>query len=184
MSGSVPDTRQTYYNFASSCSSFPGNFAVFHATLVTRVGGGRCPPSRSPGRGSSHSCGKARPPKMKAGSLQAASNLTVPCRKKWKVKVTQLCPTLCDPMDCSLPGSSVCGILQARILEWVAFPFSPTQGSNPGLLRCRQIIYHLSYQGSPRILEWVRLSLLQRLFPTQESNRSLLHCRWILYQLS
>ena len=39
-----------------------------------------------------------------------------------KVKVTQSCPTLCDPMDCSLPGCSVHGILQARILEWVAMP--------------------------------------------------------------
>ena len=39
-------------------------------------------------------------------------------------KSLQLCPTLCDPMDCSLPGSSVHGILQARILEWVAMPFS------------------------------------------------------------
>ena len=38
--------------------------------------------------------------------------------------VTQLCATLCDPMDCSLPGSSVHGILQARILEWVTIPFS------------------------------------------------------------
>ena len=38
--------------------------------------------------------------------------------------VIQLCPTLCDPMDCSPPGSSVHGILQARILEWVAIPFS------------------------------------------------------------
>ena len=38
--------------------------------------------------------------------------------------VSQLCPTLWDPTDCSLPGSSVHGILQARILEWVAFPFS------------------------------------------------------------
>ena len=37
---------------------------------------------------------------------------------------TQLCPTLCDPMDCSLPGSSDHGILQARILEWLAMPFS------------------------------------------------------------
>ena len=36
----------------------------------------------------------------------------------------QLCPTLCDPMDCSPPGSSVHGILQARILEWVAMPSS------------------------------------------------------------
>ena len=38
--------------------------------------------------------------------------------------VTQLCLTLCDPMDCSLPGSVVYGILQARLLEWVAIPFS------------------------------------------------------------
>ena len=36
----------------------------------------------------------------------------------------QLCPTLCDPVDCSPPGSSVFGIFQARILEWVAIPFS------------------------------------------------------------
>ena len=39
-------------------------------------------------------------------------------------EVAQLCPTLCDPMDCSLPGSSVHGISQARILEWVAISFS------------------------------------------------------------
>ena len=47
-------------------------------------------------------------------------------KKKVKVKmlVAQLCLTLCDPMDCSLPGSSVHGILQGRILEWVAIPFS------------------------------------------------------------
>ena len=38
--------------------------------------------------------------------------------------VTQSCPALCNPMDSSLPGSSVHGILQARILEWVAIPFS------------------------------------------------------------
>ena len=41
-----------------------------------------------------------------------------------KVLVAQSCPTLCDPVDCSLPGSSVHGILQERILEWVAIPFS------------------------------------------------------------
>ena len=40
-----------------------------------------------------------------------------------KVLFTQSCPTLCDPMDCSLPSSSVYGILQARVLEWVAIPF-------------------------------------------------------------
>ena len=43
-----------------------------------------------------------------------------------KVFVTQLCLTLCDPVDCSPPGSSVCGIFQAKILEWVAIePGSP-----------------------------------------------------------
>ena len=41
-----------------------------------------------------------------------------------QVLVTQSCPTLCDPMDCSPPGSSVHGTFQARILEWVAISFS------------------------------------------------------------
>ena len=64
---------------------------------------------------------------------------------KVKVLVTQPCQTLCDPMDCSPPGSSVQGILQARILEWVSIPFSfPTQGLSPYLLHGRQILYHLS----------------------------------------
>jgi len=40
------------------------------------------------------------------------------------VLVTQSCPTLCDPLDCSPPGFSVHGILQARILEWVTIPFA------------------------------------------------------------
>ena len=58
------------------------------------------------------------------------------------VKVAESYLTLCDPSDCSLPGSSVHGILQARILEWVAYPFSRgflSQGSNQGLLNYRQI---------------------------------------------
>ena len=46
--------------------------------------------------------------------------------------VTQSCPTLCDAMDCSPPGSSVHGIPQARILEWVAISFS-RGSSNPGI---------------------------------------------------
>ena len=47
------------------------------------------------------------------------------CMKgKSESKVTQSCPTLRDPMDCSLPGSSVQGIFQARVLEWVAIAFS------------------------------------------------------------
>ena len=55
--------------------------------------------------------------------------------------------TLCNPMDLSPPGSSVHGILQARILEWVVIPFS--RESNLGLLHYRQILYCLSHQGSP-----------------------------------
>ena len=50
-------------------------------------------------------------------------------------EVTQSCPTLCDPMDCSLPGFSLHGISQARILEWVAFPSPgnlPDSGIEPG----------------------------------------------------
>ena len=43
---------------------------------------------------------------------------------KSESEVTQLCPTLSDPMDCSLPGSSAHGIFQARVLEWVAIAFS------------------------------------------------------------
>ena len=61
----------------------------------------------------------------------------------------------------------------------------PTQVSNPGLPHCSWILYQLSHQGSPRILEWVgSLSLLQQIFPTQESKPGFLHCRQILYQLS
>ena len=50
---------------------------------------------------------------------------------KLKLLIAQSCSTLCNPMDCSLPGSSVHGIFQARILELVAIPFL-TQGWNPG----------------------------------------------------
>ena len=86
------------------------------------------------------------------GSL-AHSSPQVSCKS-----VSLLCLTLCDPMN-----YTVHGILQARILEWVAFPFSrgssqprdQTQGSNSGLPHCRQILYQLSHKGSPRILEWV-----------------------------
>ena len=70
-------------------------------------------------------------------------------------KVSQSCPTLCNPMDCSPTSSSVHGVLQARILEWIAIPCSrgssfQTQGLNLDFLHCRQILYHLSQQGSPR----------------------------------
>ena len=66
--------------------------------------------------------------------------------------ITKSCPTLCDPMDCSPSGSSVHGLSQARILEWVAISFSKGSslpGVKLGLLRCRCTLYHLSHQGSP-----------------------------------
>ena len=106
-------------------------------------------------------------------------------------------------MDCSQPGSSVHGILQARMLELFPSPgdlpnpgiepmspalqvdslpteipgkpiniglschallqgIFPTQGSNPGLPHCRQILYHLSHQGSPRTLAWVAYPFSRR----------------------
>ena len=61
------------------------------------------------------------------GHLQRAYRsglLTRPSRGIHTCLVTQSCPTLCDSLDCSLPGSSVLGVFQARILEWVAMPSS------------------------------------------------------------
>ena len=87
-----------------------------------------------------------------------------------KVKVIQSCLTICDPMDYTFHG-----ILQARILEWVAVPFcrGSSQGSNPGLLHCRQNLYHRSHQESPQL----RVSMPQvkvhmpRLRPSTERKR-------------
>ena len=62
---------------------------------------------------------------------------------KVKVSISQLCPTLCNPMDCSLPGSTVHGILGCHFhLQGMFW----TQGLNQGLLLCRQILHHLSHQ--------------------------------------
>ena len=71
------------------------------------------------------------------------------CMKvKSESEVAQSCPTLSDPMDCGPPGSSIHGIFQARVLEWVAISFS--RGSwNPCLPHCRQTLYCLSHRGSP-----------------------------------
>ena len=65
------------------------------------------------------------------------------------VLVAQSCLTLCDPMDCSPPGSSVHGILQARILEWVAILFSRNSSQHRGRTHVfctgRWILYHMSH---------------------------------------
>ena len=97
-------------------------------------------------------------------------------------KVTQLCLTLCDPTD-----RIVHGILQARILEWVAFPFS-RGSSNPGIEPRSPTLQEYSLpaeaQGKPRNTGVGSLPLLEGIFSIQESNQGLLHCRQILYQLS
>ena len=97
------------------------------------------------------------------------------------------CPTPCDPMDCSPPGSSVHGSLQARTLEWVAMP-SSRASSKPGIeprsppLQADSLLSYLP--GKPKNTGVGSLSLCHGIFPTQESNWGLQHCRWILYQLS
>ena len=91
------------------------------------------------------------PPRLRRPWASPGKNTGMACHfllQCMKVKsvseVAQSCPTLCGSVDCSPPGSSVRGILQARILEWAAISFSrgvfPTQGSNPGLLHCRQML--------------------------------------------
>ena len=65
--------------------------------------------------------------------------------------VGQSCLTLCNPVDCSLPGSSVPGILLVRILEWADISFSRGSSQPVDLLHCGQILYHLSHQGSPNL---------------------------------
>ena len=77
------------------------------------------------------------------------------------------------------PGQNT-GIGSLSLLQGIF----PTQGLNLGLPLCRQILYQLSHQGSPRILGAGSSSLLQRIFPTQELNQGLLNCSWILYQLN
>ena len=101
--------------------------------------------------------------------------------------VTQSCPTLCNPMGCSPPGSSVNGILQARILEWVAMPSSrdlPNPGIKPRSPALQADSLLSEPPGKPMNIGVGSLSLLQGIFLTQELNRGLLHCRRILYQLS
>ena len=80
--------------------------------------------------------------------------------ESWTIKkaeseseVAQSCPTLCDPVDCSPPGSSVHGIFQARVLEWGAISFSKgsSRPRDQTQVSCivRKMLYLLSHQGSP-----------------------------------
>ena len=119
-------------------------------------------------------------PRVRIIRIYSLNNFLMPCTTelsivimKVKVKVSQSRPALCEPMD-----YTVHGILQTRILEWVAFPFSRvsslTQGLNPGLPHYRQILYQLDHKGSPRILEWVAYSFANR--SSQPRNRTWVSC--------
>ena len=86
---------------------------------------------------------------------------------KWKkVLVNHLCPTLCDPLDCRVPGSSVHRILQARVLEWVAISYSrgsswPMDGSQVSYTAGRFFTFWATREAQLQIL-WRKLS--KRLF--------------------
>ena len=98
------------------------------------------------------------------------------------MKVSQSCLTLCDPAT-----HTVHGILQARILEWVAFPSSrdiPNPGIEPKSPTLQADSLPAEPQGKPQNTGVGSQSLLQGIFPTQGSNSGLLYCRRILYQLS
>ena len=90
--------------------------------------------------------------------------------------------SICNPI-----GYTVHGILQAKILEWVAFPFSrgssqPRDQTQVFSLQADSLV--AEPPGKPKNTGVGSLSLLQWTFPIQELNQGLLHCRWILYQLS
>jgi len=112
------------------------------------------------------------------------------CLRHWQVDslppvspgIAHIEVSLCDTMDCTVHG-----ILQAKILQWVAFPFS--RGSFQPRIEPRSPALQADSlpaetQGKPRNTGVGSLSLLQQTFPTQELNWGLLHCRRILYQLS
>ena len=127
--------------------------------------------------------------------------------KPWN-EVAQLCPTLCNPMDCRLQGSSVHGIFQARVREWVAFLSSrdlPDSGIEPRSPTLQADALLSEPPGKPTLCDPMDCSppgfsapgdspgkytgvgcyaLLQVIFPTQGLNLGLLcllHCRRILY---
>ena len=101
--------------------------------------------------------------------------------------VSQSCLTLCDPMDCSLLGSSIHGDFPGKNLEWVAMP-SPRNLPNPGI-EPRSPTLQASYlptepPGKIRNTGVGGLFLLQGNVLMQELNQGLLHFRRTLYQLS
>ena len=93
-----------------------------------------------------------------------------------KVKVAQLYPTL-RPHGLHSPWNSPrknTGVSSISLLQGIF----PTQGSNPGLPNCRQVLHQLSHKGSPSILEWVAYPFSSR---SSSPRKRILYCRMILY---
>ena len=84
--------------------------------------------------------------------------------------VAWLCPTLCEPMDCSQPGSSVHGILQARILEWVAFPFSRVSSQPRDWTRISCIVDRYFIVWATRIVSKISKANVQTVFTLRPQN--------------
>ena len=80
---------------------------------------------------------------------------------EWPViqEVAQSCPTLCDPMDCSLPGSSIHGIFQARVLEWGAIAFSVTVYLELAKLKENKNTNLKRYKGTSLVVQQLRICL-------------------------
>ena len=98
-----------------------------------------------------------------------------------KVKVTHLCPILCDPMDCNSPWNSLGQNTR------VPFPSPgdlPNSGIKPRSPSLQADSLPAEPQGKSNNTAVSSLSLHQQIFPMQELNQGLLHCRWIAYQLS
>ena len=128
-----------------------------------------------------------------------------PCLNRFRLSYdgcvcAQSCPALCNPIDCNPPDSSVHRIPQARILEWVAIPFStgslwPRDQTWVSCIAGRFFTVWTTREASrlpgssvcgilqARILKWVAIPFSRGIFPTQGLNPSLLHCRQILYHL-
>ena len=88
--------------------------------------------------------------------------------EKVTVLVTQSCPALHYPMNCNPSVSSVHGILQVRLLEWVAIPFSRESFQPRGPLHCRQILYRLSHYGVLQLKKKKKNNFLKTLWLVEQ----------------
>ena len=129
------------------------------------------------------SCCSQRPSLIHAAQTQGISTNSSKLCAAAAAKPLQSCPTLCDPIDGSPPGSSVPGFLQARILEWVAISIDNACKHAKSLQSCPTLCDPMdsSPPGSPvhgilqaRILEWVATSLSSKLYTNTQIKLTVL----------